>query len=412
LTIDDCGLLRPESWNAMKVLIANIGSTSFKFKLFDMPSEQVQARGGIERIGGEGSAGWVELDDNRVEFSQPVADHGAAIEIALEHLADSSNGVLKSSEELEMIGFKAVYGHRLGGVQIVDDAVLEAMESYNAAAPAHNPAYVAAMRMFEQVLPNVTQVAVFETGFHEDIPLSRQLYGLPYEWCEQYGIRRYGFHGASHRYISWRVADLVGRDDLKVISCHLGGSSSLCAISAGRSIATSMGFSPQSGLPQSNRAGDVDPFAFLVLKSQTGKSIEELLEIAGNNGGLLGISGVSNDLRDIEQAASEGNERAGLALENYVEYVRHYLGAYVVALGGPDLLAFTGGIGENSATVREMVCNGLEFLGIQLDREVNRQSRGSEQPIHAAGSKVQIWTIPTNEELVVAKLAYEKVVGS
>jgi len=393
----------------MKILVANIGSTSFKFQLFDMPSEQVQARGGVERIGQESSTGWAQMGNHREEFAEPMRDHGQAIERMLRLLTDGQNGALQSVDELEVIGYKAVYGHGLTGTQIIDDHVLSAMEEYNEAAPAHNPPYIAAMRMFRQVLPKVTQVAAFETGFHQDIPLARQLYGVPYEWYEQYGIRRYGFHGASHRYISVRAAEIFGRKDLRLISCHLGGSSSLCAIANGKSIATSMGFSPQSGLPHSSRAGDIDPFSFLVLKAKTGRSIEDLLAETGKHGGLLGISGVSSDLRDIEKAAGEGNPRATLAVENLVDSIRHYIGAFLVAMGGLDVLIFTGGIGENSASIREKVCHDLQFLGITVDAEVNRQTRGKELPIHAAGSKVQVWTIPTNEELVVARLSYERV---
>lgn len=401
------------AWNLMmKVLIANIGSTSFKFKLFEMPSEQVLARGGIERIGQENSPGWVEIADRRDEFAEPMADHAEAIERVLRSLTDGQSGVLSSVDELEVIGFKAVHALGFSGEQIVDEQIISAMEAYNAAAPAHNPPYIAAMRMFKQVLPNVTQVASFETGFHQEIPLSRQLYGVPYEWYEQYGIRRYGFHGASHRYISVRAAEVFNRDDLRLISCHLGGSSSLCAIANGKSVATSMGFSPQSGMPHSGRVGDIDPFAFLILKDKTGKTIEELFAESAERGGLLGISGVSGDLRDVEQAADDGNERARLAIENFVDSIRHYIGAYIVALGGLDALIFTGGIGENSATIREKVCRDLQFLGIDLDAETNRQTRGKEQPIHAAGSKVQVWTIPTNEELIVARLVYERVVRS
>lgn len=393
----------------MKILIANIGSTSFKYKLFDMPAEQVIARGGIERIGKDDARGWAQIGEHRQEVSEPIGDHGRAIEIALRQLTDPQHGVLASPAELDAIGFKAVHAHNVSGVQIVDDAVLDAMEAYRHAAPAHNPPYIAAMRMFRQVLPDTPQVAAFETAFHQTIPLARQLYAVPFEWYEQFGIRRYGFHGASHRYIATRSAELFGRNDLRVISCHLGGSSSICAIKAGKSLATSMGFCPQSGLPQSNRVGDVDPSAYLVLKDKTGKSIEDLMTEAARRGGLLGISGVSNDVRDIEAAVGQGNDRAKLALEAFVENIRQHIGAYLLVLGGLDVLAFTGGIGENSATVREMVCAGLEFLGLRLDPQLNREARGVEQGLHKPGSPVQIWTIPTNEELIVARQSYDRL---
>ncbi len=396
----------------MKILIANIGSTSFKYKLFDMPEEKVIARGGIERIGKDDAKGWAQIGENRLEVSQPIMNHGEAIEIALRQLTDAEKGVLGSTDELNAIGFKAVHAHNVSGVQIVDDAVLDAMETYRAALPAHNPPYIAAMRMFKQVLPDVPQVAAFETAFHQTIPLARQLYAVPYEWYEQYGIRRYGFHGASHRYIATRTGDLFGRRDLRVISCHLGGSSSICAIKNGKSVATSMGFTTQSGLPQSNRMGDLDASVYLVLCEKLGRPFDDLMAQASREGGLLGISGVSNDVRDIEEAIGQGNSRAKLALESFVEGIRHYLGAYYLTLGGLDLLVFTGGIGENSASVREMVCADLDFMGIKLDQQVNRQTRGTERPIHRSGSPVQIWTIPTNEELIVARQSYEKLTQS
>ena len=317
--------------------------------------------------------------------------------------------MLGSAADLSAIGFKAVHAHNVSGVQVVDDNVLNAMETYRTALPAHNPPYIAAMRMFREVLPQTPQVAAFETAFHQTIPLARQLYAVPFEWYELFGIRRYGFHGASHRYIATRTAQMFGRDDLRLVSCHLGGSSSLCAIKNNQSVATTMGFTPQSGLPQSNRMGDTDPSVYLVLETALGKSFGELMAQAAKDGGLLGISGVSNDVRDIEQAVEQGSDRAKLALEAFVEAIRHYLGAYYLALGGLDLLVFTGGIGENSAIVREMVCRDLDFLGIKLDAEANRQTRSSERSIHKSGSPVQIWTIPTNEELIVARQTYEKL---
>jgi acetate kinase len=255
-----------------------------------------------------------------------------------------------------------------------------------------------------QRLPEIPLVAVFETDFHQTIPERNRYYAVPYEWAEKYLVRRYGFHGASHRYIAERTAELLGRRDLRIISCHLGGSSSLCAIRNGKSLATSMGFSPQSGLPQNNRVGDFDPFALPVLVKQTGKSLEEVLDMLANQAGLLGLSGVSSDLRDIIQSAETGNARAKLALDVFAAGVRHYLGAYMVELGGVDAIVFTGGIGENRPSIRTAVFENLESLGIVLDPAANLSAKG-EAKVSAETSRVQVWVMPTNEELIVARQA-------
>jgi acetate kinase len=278
------------------------------------------------------------------------------------------------------------------------------MEEVVAVAPAHNPPYINAMRLMAQRLPEIPLVAVFETDFHQTIPERNRYYAVPYEWAEKYLVRRYGFHGASHRYIAERTAELLGRRDLRIISCHLGGSSSLCAIRNGKSLATSMGFSPQSGLPQNNRVGDFDPFALPVLVKQTGKSLEEVLDMLANQAGLLGLSGVSSDLRDIIQSAETGNARAKLALDVFAAGVRHYLGAYMVELGGVDAIVFTGGIGENRPSIRTAVFENLESLGIVLDPAANLSAKG-EAKVSAETSRVQVWVMPTNEELIVARQA-------
>jgi acetate kinase len=278
------------------------------------------------------------------------------------------------------------------------------MEEMCGVAPAHNPPYIAAMRLLADKLPQIPLVAAFETDFHTTNPQCNQLYAIPYEWSESGCVRRWGFHGASHRYIAGRTAELLGRTDLRIISCHLGGSSSLCAIRNGHSVATSMGMSPQSGLPQNNRVGDFDAFALPRIMHQTGKSLTEVLSILANQSGLLGVSGVSTDYRDIAEAAGNGNARAKLALDVYSASVRHYLGAYLVELGGADVIVFTGGIGENSDDLRTAVCRNLAELGIVLDPLANQLARG-EASIHAPQSRVQIWVMPTNEELIVARLA-------
>jgi len=394
----------------MKILVANLGSTSFKFRLFDMADERQLARGGVERIGSSSSRGFVEIHDFRQELEFAAPDHAVAVRLCLEQLTAPGVGCLQDVGEVAAIGFKAVHGGRVEGVQRVTPEVLAAMEEMNTVAPAHNPPYIAAMRLLADKLPEIPLVAAFETGFHASIPARLRHYACPYEWAEQFQVRRWGFHGASHRYIANRIADLLGREDLRVISCHLGGSSSLCAIRGRTSAATSMGMSPQSGLPQNNRVGDFDPFAIPVVMRASGKSLEEVLDALAERSGLLGLSGVSGDLRDIEAAAAAGNERARLALDVYVSEVRRSLGGMLVELGGLDALVFTGGIGENGASVRSAVCRDLQPFGIELDPAANEAATG-ESALHTTHSQTQIWIVPTNEELIVARQARDLLQG-
>jgi acetate kinase len=387
----------------MKILVANLGSTSFKYRLFDMSGERVLARGGVERIGSDRARAFVEAGPHKQEAQLAVADHAAAVRLCLQQLSDPKLRCLRDPSELAAIGFKAVHAQGLTGVQRVDGRVLAAMEAYNDVAPAHNPPYVRAMRLLAQELPQIPLVAAFETGFHETIPPAQRLYAVPREWAERYGIQRWGFHGASHRYIAERTTQLLSNPDARLISCHLGGSSSLCAVGAGKSMANSLGMSPQSGLPHNNRVGDFDPFALPPLLRATGKTLEQLLDDLANRSGLLGLSG-HNDLRDIEAAAAAGDDGARLALNVFVASVRHYLGAYLLLLGGAEAVVFTGGIGENSAAMRAAICADLDWFGIALDPSANVKAKG-EARIDAAGSRVQVWIMPTNEELIVARQA-------
>jgi acetate kinase len=387
----------------VKILVANLGSTSFKYRLFDMRDERVLARGGVERIGSPQSRCFVEAGGQREETAVEARDHAVAVRLCLEQLSDPRRHCLRDPSELAAIGFKAVHAQGVTGVQRVDERVLEAMEAFADVAPAHNPPYVQAMRLLSEKLPQIPLVAAFETGFHESIAPAERLYAVPREWAEKHGIQRWGFHGASHRYIAGRTAELLGKPEARIISCHLGGSSSLCAIRAGKSVANTLGMSPQSGLPHNNRVGDFDPFALPVLMRATGKSLEELLDDLANRSGLLGLSG-HNDLRDIEERAAGGDPAAQTAIGVFVTSVRHYLGAYLLLLNGADAIVFTGGIGENSARMRQSVCANLDWFGILLDNEKNRTAKG-EMAIHAAASRVQLWIMPTNEELVVARQA-------
>jgi acetate kinase len=396
----------------VKVLVANLGSTSFKYRLYDLEgeTEQLLARGAIERIGSNNSKVSLRTLRGEAETVQPIADHGDAVQLCLDQLVDPKYGVLERSSDVAAIGFKAVHAGTLTGVHRVDERVLAAMESLADVAPAHNPPYTKAMRMLAARFPSLPLVAAFETGFHRTIPEANQRYAVPDQWATEFGVRRWGFHGASHRYIAGRMAQLLGRDDLKLISCHLGGSSSLCAIRGGRSVACSLGMSAQSGLPQNNRVGDFDVFALPVILRETGQSLEAVLDTLANRSGLEGLSGVGRDLRDIEAAAEAGDARASLALDVYIAAARHYLGAYLVELGGADAIVFTGGIGENSVRIRSGICRDLGWFGIELDPAANAGGE-CERKVSTPGSRVAVWTVPTNEEIVVARQARDCLLG-
>lgn len=367
----------------MLILIANLGSTSFKYRVLDSDANYAEtARGGYERIGQPG---------------EPYATHGDVIDVILQSLPRAPDA----------IGFKAVHGGPISGAVRVDQHVIDTMQQFADIAPAHNPPYIAAMKAFAEKLPDVPQVACFETAFHQTIPLARQVYGIPWEWTDKLGIRRYGFHGASHRYIATRAKELIPQAR-KIISCHLGGSCSVCAIEDGKSVGNSLGLTPQTGVFHNNRVGDFDLFALQKLLKQ-GLSVDDVLKKLSKEAGLLGISGVSNDMRDVRKAAGV-NPRAQLAIDAFVENIRHYLGAYAVAMNGLDALIFTGGIGENDIAMREAVCANLSFLGLKLD-DARNQVRAKEAKISTDDSRVQVWILPTNEELIVAKQTAE-VIGS
>ena len=385
----------------MLVLVANLGSTSFKYRLFDMSDERCLARGAVERIGDASSPCRVEIGEWKDERVEAVPDHGVAVAACLKQLTDPEHGVLDDASQVAAIGFKAVHGGRVSGVFRVDDEVLEAMEEMNAAAPAHNPPYIAAMRVLRERFPSLPLIAAFETDFHRTIPDARREYAIPREWSESLHVRKWGFHGASHRYIATRMSELLGRD-VRLVSCHLGGSSSLTAIRDGQSVMTTMGMTPQTGLPQNNRVGDFDPFALPLILERTGLTLDEVLGRLASEGGLLGLSGRSGDIRDLEAAAADGDAGSRLALDVYVEEIRRHLGGMIVALGGVDAIVFTGGIGENGAAIRAAVCDGLTELGIAPDAARNTSLDG-EGSFHDSSSRTELWVVPTNEELIVAR---------
>ncbi|QDT61703.1 Acetate kinase [Stieleria bergensis] len=401
----------------MLVLVANLGSTSFKYRLFEMTDDgalddiqnaRCLAKGAVERIGDAESHCTVEIGDWSDQLTMAVPDHGVAVEACLKQLTDPEHGALKDASDVAAIGFKAVHGGRLSGVFVVDELVLDAMAEMNAAAPAHNPPYIAAMRTLKERFPDLPLVAAFETDFHQTIPAARKEYAIPRQWADEFHIRKWGFHGASHRFIAYRSAEILGRKEARVISCHLGGSSSITAIENRQSVQTTMGMTPQTGLPQNNRVGDFDPFALPLILERTGLSLDEALKQLASQGGLLGLSGNSGDIRDLEQAAEAGDQGSQLALDVYVQEIRRHLGGMLVTLGGADAIVFTGGIGENDSLVRKGVCQGLSELGIELDEQANEDLRQrtndqGEASFHGSGSKTQLWVIPTNEEVIVAR---------
>lgn len=393
----------------MKVLAANVGSTSLKFKLFEMPEETALCEAKIERVGSRDKAifaygSLVTGKHYRLE-GQCIPDYTTGIRMFLEALVSGEYGVIKSVGEIDRIGFKTVLSKGFYGVHELTDAVMNGMRDYLFIAPVHNAAYLEAIGQFDSLLPDVPKIGVFETAFHTTIPTERRIYGVPYEWYEKYGLMRMGYHGASHGYIA-QESCAYGKAG-RVISCHLGGSCSVCAIQDGRSVDTSFGFSLQSGLIHANRTGDADPYMIPFLQSE-GLSAEEIEDGLSKHGGLLGISGVSNDMRDLQSAAESGNERARLAVDAFVSGIIKQIGAFYAELGGLDQLVFTGGIGEHSAFVRNAVCSQLRHLGIELDEEKNSASE-SVGVVSAAGSAVLVTVVPANEELGVARetAAYE-----
>jgi acetate kinase len=390
----------------MLVLIANLGSTSFKYRLYRMEStgQEVLAKGGYER----------------------VTDYASVIEDALASL--QKDGVIASADEIDAVGFKTVLGKDLSGCVLADDACVKALEDFAAVAPAHNPPYANGIRQFAQSLPKAKLVALFETAFYQWVPEARANYALPSAWRE-IGIKRYGFHGASHKYVAERSAELLGREDvaevtaalyqkgpqaisgkpLRVVSCHLGGSSSVTGILNGVAIGTSMGFSPQSGLPQNNRVGDLDSGAIPYAMKTLGLSLEEAERQLTKESGLLGLSGVSNDIRDIIAARDSGHANAALALDHLVDSIRHWVGAFAWQMGGLDALVFTAGIGENNPELRAAVCAGLEDFGLAIDAGKNTANRAVEAELQSHDSRVKILVIPANEEQVLAREVYRKL---
>lgn len=390
----------------MKILVVNSGSSSLKYQLFDMVGETVLAKGLVERIGSEGSVLTHQADGKKekTEFESP--NHEAALRKVFDVLTHSGIGVLKDIKEIDAVGHRVVHaGEKFAASVRITPEVVAALEECSELAPLHNPPGITGIRAITKILPEVPQVGVFDTAFHQTMPRESYIYPIPYEYYEKYKIRRYGFHGTSHRYVSMRAAAMLGKPiaDLKLVTCHLGNGSSVAAVDGGRSVDTSMGFTPLAGIPMGTRSGDLDPAIVTFIAEKDGVTAEHVVQkVLNKQSGVLGISGLSNDFRDLELAAEDGNERAALALSIFATGLRKYIAAYAAVMSGVDAIIFTAGIGENSKEMRSRVCQGLEFLGVSIDEDQNN-CRSVERDISTPQSKVRVLIIPTNEELVIAR---------
>ncbi|MGM9974075.1 MAG: acetate/propionate family kinase [Clostridiaceae bacterium] len=390
----------------MKVLVINCGSSSLKYQLIDMQNESVLAKGLVERIGIEGSILTQKVEGrDKYVIQQPMNDHKDAIKLVLAALVDEANGVINSMDEITAVGHRVVHGgEKYAQSVIIDEEVMKSLEDCVKLAPLHNPPNIIGINACKELMPETPMVAVFDTAFHQTMPEEAYIYALPYEYYKNYGVRKYGFHGTSHKYVSAKAAEAMGKDikDLKIITCHLGNGSSVTAIKNGISVDTSMGFTPLEGLAMGTRSGNLDPAIVSFLCKELKITVEEVENILNKKSGVLGISGVSSDFRDIEDAAAEGNKRAELALTLFNYRVKQYIGSYAAAMGGVDCIVFTAGLGENSPETREDICKGLEFLGVDFDAAKNKV-RGKLTEISTESSKVKVYTIPTDEEMMIAK---------
>lgn len=396
----------------MKILVINCGSSSLKYQVFDMSNEAVLAKGLVEKIGLPGSfLKHRRKEEDNIIVESDMPNHEAAIGLVMDALLDERHGVVKSMDEIEAVGHRVVHaGERYAGSVLINEDVMHALRQCIELAPLHNPPNIMGIEVCAKLMPNVKHVAVFDTAFHQTMPQTAYLYGVPLSLYRKYGLRRYGFHGTSHRYVSERAAHMLGRptSEVKVITCHLGNGASVAAIDGGRSIDTSMGFTPLEGLIMGTRSGDLDPAVVPFLMEKENMNSEQISSFLNKKCGVMGISEVSSDFRVIEEAAAKGNDQAQLALDMYYYRVRKYVGAYAAALGRVDAIVFTAGLGENSPEVREAVCKHLGFMGVELDLAKNRV-RGKEVDLSSEGAKVKVLLIPTNEELIIARDTRELV---
>ncbi|MFJ6411216.1 MULTISPECIES: acetate kinase [Terribacillus] len=385
------------------ILAINAGSSSLKFQLIHMPEEDVKAVGLVERIGLNDSIFTIKFNGEKDETTKDIENHEEAVKMLLEKL--TSTGVISSLDEIDGVGHRVVHGgEKFSDSVLITDQVMEEIAEVSELAPLHNPANLTGIRAFKEILPNIPAVAVFDTAFHQTMPPESYLYSLPYDYYEKYGIRKYGFHGTSHKYVSQRAAELMDRpvEQLRLISCHLGNGASIAAIEGGKSVDTSMGFTPLAGVTMGTRSGNIDPALIPFIMRKTGKTADEVLHVLNKESGMLALSGFSSDLRDIESKSEAGDERAELALDVFAERIHKYLGSYAARMSGVDAIIFTAGVGENSTTVRERVLKGLEFMGVYYDPSLNNV-RGKEQFLTYPHSPVKVIVIPTNEEVMIAR---------
>ena len=397
----------------MKILVINAGSSSLKYQLIDMETEQVMAKGLCERIGIDGHLKHTPLVGDKPVFNEDISlpTHSEAIAAVIDKLTSAEYGVVKSMDEIGAVGHRVVHGgEKFASSVLLTEEVLKAIDECSELAPLHNPANLQGIAACKALMPNTPMVGVFDTAFHQTMPAESYLYALPYEYYTKYGVRRYGFHGTSHRFVSMKAAEMMGKDlkDLKIITCHLGNGASLAAIKDGKVFDTSMGFTPLAGLVMGTRCGDIDPAIIAYVANKEGKTLADMDKVMNKQSGVFGLSGVSSDFRDVEGAANEGNKPAKEALEVYAHRVKSYIGAYIAEMGGVDAIVFTAGLGENGITMRKTICDGLEGLGIELCDERNNV-RGKDTVISKDSSKVKILLIPTNEELMIAKDTVEIV---
>ena len=389
----------------MKILVLNCGSSSLKYQLIDMENEEVIASGKYERIGEKEAFITHKVKGQKIKIDNPAYNHTEAIDFALKQLTNPEYKVINSLDEIAAVGHRLVHGgEKITKSVVIDESVIEVLKECSDLAPLHNPACILGIEACRNVMPNKPMVGVFDTAFHQSIPKERYIYPIPYEYYEKYGVRKYGFHGTSHMFVSQRLAEIENKpiEDLKIVTCHLGQGSSICAIQGGKSVDTSMGLTPLGGIPMVTRSGDLDPSILLYLMKKENISAEEMENILNKKSGVQAISGLVPDFREIEIAANKGEERAVIALDNFKYSIASYIAKYAVAMNGIDYIIFTGGIGENQVNIRKGICEQLKFMGVEIDEKANEE-KSEEKLISKTESKVKIYVIPTNEELMIAK---------
>ncbi len=389
----------------MKILVLNCGSSSLKYQLIDMETEKVLASGKYERIGEDEAFITHKVNDKKIEITHPAKTHEEAVDFTLKQLINPEYKVIESLDEINAIGHRLVHGgEKITESVVIDDNVISVLKECTDLAPLHNPAGIIGIEACKKVMPGKTMVGVFDTAFHQSIPEERYIYPIPYEYYEKYGIRKYGFHGTSHMYVSKRLAEIENKpiENMKIVTCHLGQGSSICAVQGGKSVETSMGLTPLAGIPMVTRSGDIDPSVVTFIMKKEGKSAEEVENILNKKSGVQGISGLAPDFRVIENESVAGNKRALIAINNFKYSVAQYIARYAVAMNGIDAIVFTGGVGENQINIRKGICEQLTFMGVEID-EVKNNVRSEERLVSKDSSKVRIYVIPTNEELMIAK---------